>query len=71
MGKEPLYDMRTAKYQVHQNLRSFAPVNSRPSENLSQRTRHVVSLRDRACALKDWSDGKSEEYFFYRDKAQM
>ena len=38
--------------------------------NFSQRTRQVVSLKDRACAMKGWTDENSEKHF-YRDKSQI
>ena len=41
----------------------LAHVSGMPRGNFSQRTRHVASLVVKACALKDWFHGKSEELF--------
>ena len=62
--------MRTAKVKASLRIsvvspghRLFANVSSRRRGQFSQRTRRAALIRGRACVLKDWFDGKSEEHF--------
>ena len=73
MGKKPLKAYANSKVsgetaRMRSLARTFAvrSLSGRPRENFSQRTRYVVLLWGRACALKEWFDGKSKEPFSSR-----
>ena len=64
--KKSLKHMRTAKVQVSLRIRAVRSCKQQGKGNLNQKIRNQASLRGRACALKCWFDGRSEEHF-YRD----